>query len=107
MANATDSRYPFLEDSDHQIDSRFILAVYEKVMTHGKKVTLNDAPNLDARQLEGLTAYSDFDGYNAYLEDAEVKIQTGFHNTFKVDYESGRAHANFLKKMRSILATYD
>ncbi|HLV48147.1 MAG TPA: DUF3081 family protein [Aliidiomarina sp.] len=85
------------------INTRLILSVYEKVVTQGEAV---EGEIEGMHQLEGVTAFSDFDGYTVYLEDAEVKLRTGFHNTYKLDYDTTRAFNNFVSKMKYIDANY-
>lgn len=87
-----------------QIDTRLMLQAYEKITTHGEKLA-GEIDNM--HRLEGVTAFSDFDGYTLYLEDAEVKLQTGFHNTYKLDYNSNRALENFIRKLKYIVTSYD
>ncbi len=87
----------------NEINTRFILSVYEKIVTKGEAV---EGELEGTHQLEGVTAFADFDGYTVYLEDAEVKVRTGFHNTFKVDYDTARALDNFVRKMKHIEANY-
>ncbi|RUO37987.1 DUF3081 domain-containing protein [Aliidiomarina taiwanensis] len=87
-----------------QIDTRLMLQAYEKITTHGEEVP-GDIDKM--HRLEGVTAFSDFDGYTLYLQDAEVKLQTGFHNTYKLDYDTNRALDNFIRKLKHIVSSYD
>ncbi|MCO4322567.1 DUF3081 family protein [Aliidiomarina quisquiliarum] len=86
------------------INARLILAVFEKITRLGA-ATKKDGET--THHLDGITAYSDFDGYTVYLEDDEVKVYTGFHNTFRVNSDSARATENFLRKMQYIESNYD
>lgn len=89
---------------EHDINTRLILAVFEKITSHGKEVEYDGE---DMHILEGIRASTDFDGYTVYLEDDEVKVRTGFHNTFKIDSDSTRATDNFIRKMKQIESNYD
>jgi hypothetical protein len=83
----------------NDIDSKFLLSTFEKIRQHGKK---DDGKYL----LEGVIAYTDFDGYTIYLEDAQVKLSFGFHNQYHFDYESNDHFASFEKKLQSIAKNY-
>ncbi|MCF2947428.1 DUF3081 domain-containing protein [Paraglaciecola aquimarina] len=83
----------------NDIDSKFILAAFEKIRRHGKQ---EDQKYL----LEGVIAYTDFDGYTIFLEDALVKLSFGFHNQYNFDYESSDHFESFQKKLQSIVNSY-
>ena len=57
----------------NELDSKFLLQVFDKIRQHGSK-------NDEHYQLNGITAYTDLDGYTLFVEDANVKLQFGFHN---------------------------
>ncbi|MCC5854776.1 MAG: DUF3081 domain-containing protein [Idiomarina sp.] len=84
----------------NEISTRQILSVYEKIREHGEA---DDGKHT----LEGISASTDFDGYTLYLEGHQVRLSTGFHNTYHLDYESERASEQFLKKLQYIEANYD
>lgn len=73
----------------NELDSKFLLQVFDKIRQHGSK-------NDEHYQLNGITAYTDLDGYTLFVEDANVKLQFGFHNQYHFDYDS-KAHLRFLK----------
>lgn len=79
----------------NELDSRFVLAVYEKIKQHGKEVE-------GGHILEGIKAYTDFDGYTVFLEDAQVKLRFGFHNQYHFDYEKEEHYEKFEKKLIAI-----
>lgn len=81
------------------MESRFLLSVYEKIRQHGEPQTLG-------YQLEGVTAYTDHDGYTLYIEDALVKLRFGFHNQYHYDYDKPEHKEAFDKKLISIDKTY-
>lgn len=83
----------------NELSTRFILQVFEKIREHGKNEE-------DKHVLEGITAYTDYDGYTVYMEGHQVKLNTGFHNTYHLDYDSERAFQNFLKKLQYIDKNY-
>ena len=47
----------------NEIDSRFILRIFEKIRQHGKSEG-------GEYHLGGLKAFTDFDGYTVFIEDA-------------------------------------
>ena len=83
----------------NEFDSHFVLAVFEKIRSHGKHQD-------DAYTLEGVKAYTDFDGYTLFIEDASVKLSFGFHNQYHFDYEKAEQMEQFEKKLRHIDASY-
>lgn len=83
----------------NEIDSKFILKVFEKIRQHGQT---KDAGYL----LDGITAYSDFDGYTVFMEDANVKLRFGFHNQYHFDYEKDEHLQQFEKKLKNIDTQY-
>lgn len=83
----------------NDIDSKFLLAAFEKIRQHGK--------NDDGRyMLDGVIAYTDFDGYTIFLEDALVRLSFGFHNQYHFDYESADHFESFEKKLQNIVKSY-
>ncbi|MCH8500704.1 MAG: DUF3081 domain-containing protein [Aliidiomarina sp.] len=84
----------------NELSIRTVLSVYEKIIDHGEVVD-------ERHVLEGITAYTDHDGYTVYLEGQRVKLWTGFHNTYHLDYESERDAENFMKKLNYIDNNYD
>ena len=83
----------------NELDSRFLLSVFEKVRQHGAKEG-------EAYTLEGVKAYTDFDGYTLFIEDALVKLSFGFHNQYHFDYESASHYEAFEKKLKNIVKQY-
>lgn len=83
----------------NELDSKFLLSVFEKVRQHGKR-------DGDAYSLEGVKAYTDFDGYTLFIEDALVKLSFGFHNQYHFDYASASHYDAFEKKLRNIVSQY-
>ena len=83
----------------NDLESKFLLAVFEKIRQNGKKEG-------DEYTLGGVKAYTDFDGYTLFIEDALVKLRYGFHNQYHFDYESASHYEAFEKKLKAIVAKY-
>ena len=83
----------------NEIDSKMLLRVFEKIRLNGKR-------EQDNYLLEGVTAFSDFDGYTVYLQDAKVKMSFGFHNTYHFDYDASKDFEAFEKKLNYIDKQY-
>ena len=79
----------------NELDTKLLLRVFEKIRLHGKR-------NDEQYHLEGITAFSDFDGYTIYLKDAKVQMSFGFHNTYHFDYNAQKDFAEFEKKLAYI-----
>lgn len=77
----------------NEIESKFVLAVFEKMRQHGEKQHENYI-------LGGLSAFTDFDGYTLFIEDALVKLRFGFHNQYDFEYAKEEHFEQFLKKCR-------
>lgn len=84
----------------NELDVRFILNLYEKILDHGEQKDIGHC-------LEGITAFTGHDGYTIYMEGHNTKLQTGFHNTYKLDYSSERDAELFIKKLKHIDREYD
>ncbi len=83
----------------NELDSRFILSVFEKIRQHGKQVE-------GVYQFEGVKAYTDHDGYTVFIEDALVQLRFGFHNQYHFEYDKHDHLEQFEKKLKAINA-YD
>ena len=58
----------------NDIDQRLVLDAFETIIEYGK-------PDDEGRKtLEGITAYTDFDGYTVFLEGQGVNMRLEFHN---------------------------
>ncbi|GAC15113.1 DUF3081 domain-containing protein [Aliiglaciecola lipolytica] len=79
----------------NEVDSRFILNVFEKIREKGETV---DGGHL----FQGVKAYTDHDGYTVFLEDALVNLRFGFHNQYHFDYEKPEHLEQFEKKLKAI-----
>lgn len=83
----------------NELDSKLLLTVFEKIRQHGNKED-------DKYALDGVVAYTDFDGYTLYIEDALVKLSFGFHNQYHFDYASSAHFDAFEKKLHNIVKAY-
>lgn len=83
----------------NEIDQRLMLDVFEKIHQHGKA-------EQGQHTLEGITAYTDHDGYTVYLEGHQVKMRLEFHNKYHLDYENQRDFDLFMGKLNQINRDY-
>ncbi|KXI28372.1 DUF3081 domain-containing protein [Paraglaciecola hydrolytica] len=79
----------------NEIDSKFILQVFEIIRLHGEKKGENYF-------LQGIEASSDFDGYTLFLQDAQVQLSFGFHNQYHLDYLKEEHLEQFIDKLKAI-----
>lgn len=83
----------------NELDSKFLLQVFEKIRTNGDKKE-------DQYHLNGIIAYTDLDGYTLFIEDKNCKLQFGFHNQYHFDYEKDDHFQTFEKKLKQIDKEY-
>ena len=83
----------------NELDSKFLLKVFDKIRQHGKK-------DGEKYQLNGITAFTDLEGYNVFVEDAKTKLQFGFHNQYPFAYPKPDAFDQFEKKLKQIDKEY-
>ncbi|MFT2092011.1 DUF3081 family protein [Paraglaciecola sp. 2405UD69-4] len=83
----------------NEIDSKFVLSVFDKMREHGEK-------QQEQYALGGLKGSTDFDGYTLFIEDALVMLRFGFHNQYAFEYEKEEHLEQFLKKMTAIEQNY-
>ncbi|MDF2180045.1 DUF3081 domain-containing protein [Aliiglaciecola sp. CAU 1673] len=83
----------------NELDSKFVLAVFEKIRLLGEKTE-------EGHVLEGVTAWTDFDGYTVYLQDHQVQLSWGFHNQYHYQYDNAEQLEQFLTRLRHINHTY-
>ncbi|WP_404343867.1 DUF3081 domain-containing protein [Pseudoalteromonas mariniglutinosa] len=79
----------------NELDGKQILAVYEKIVQRGEE-------SEDGKFYQGITAFSDIDGYTVYLKGSGVLLRFGFHNTYHLDYEHEKHKDDFLLKIKNI-----
>ncbi|MEM8768082.1 MAG: DUF3081 family protein [Pseudomonadota bacterium] len=86
--------------TDGKVTSRLVLAAYQVIREQGQA-----APDEDGvRELDGLTASGDFDGYTVIVSDGLVTVRALFHNQLDIQAPDGRALENFLKRLRRVAA---
>ncbi|TPV62141.1 DUF3081 domain-containing protein [Aestuariibacter sp. GS-14] len=83
----------------NELDSKLVLKVFDKIRTHGEQCD-------EKYRLEGVLAFTDFDGYTLYMQDALVSMQFGFHNQYRFDYQHTQDLEAFEKKLRYIDSHY-
>jgi len=83
----------------NELDSKFLLQVFDKIRQRGAKEN-------EQYKLNGITAFTDHDGYTLYIEDVNVKLQFGFHNQYHFDYDSKEQYESFEKKLKQIDKEY-
>ena len=83
----------------NELESKFLLQVFDKIRQSGEKKD-------DKYLLNGIVAFTDHDGYTLFIEDAKVKLQFGFHNQYRFDYPSQDAYEQFEKKLNEIDKQY-
>ncbi|MBQ4833454.1 DUF3081 family protein [Pseudoalteromonas sp. MMG010] len=79
----------------NEIDNKLILSVYERIQQRGNN-------SHQAMHYQGITAFSDIDGYTLYLQGSGVLLRFGFHNTYHLKYEYEKQKDDFLKKLTQI-----
>ena len=79
----------------NELDSKLLLRVFDKIRQDGEQRD-------DKYHLDGIVAFTDLDGYTLFVEDAQVKLQFGFHNQYHFDYPSESAFEQFRKKIEAI-----
>lgn len=86
--------------ADGKVTSRLVLAAYQVIQEQGRPAAGSDV----ARELDGLTATGDFDGYTVSVSDGVVTVRALFHNQLDIQAPDGRALENFLKRLRRVAA---
>ena len=79
----------------NELDHRVILRAYHRICEQGDKVQKGHC-------FEGITTYTDYDGYTLYFEAKDVLMSFGFHNTYHLEYQSERAKREFMKRVEAI-----
>lgn len=82
---------------ERKVDHRLVLKAYQHVMDHGQR---HDG----GRELDGLRAWSDFDGYTVSLSDGTVTVRALFHNKLAIEAPSGKALETFVRRLERLAA---
>ena len=85
-----------MSSQETSVDVRQALRVFDKIQRFGQQ-------RENEKQLFGVFASTDFDGYTVTLRDANVRLDVLFHNRFNIDYKN----KHFLKEFLSSLAKID
>ncbi len=80
---------------EEHFDINQALRVFDKIVTNGIK-------HEDKHSYQGMTAWSDVDGYTVQLSDDEVSVSIYFHNRYEFDYDTVRQLESFLSKLKAI-----
>jgi len=83
----------------NEIDHKLLLDAYEKIHTHGKA-------EQGRHTLDGITVYTDHDGYTVFFEGHKTTLTLEFHNKYHLDYENSRDYDLFMKKIEQISQGY-
>lgn len=84
----------------NELDNKKLLRVFDKIRNNGKR------HDDETYHLEGLKAFTDFDGYTVFIEDATVKLSFGFHNQYHYEYDNNDQLQAFEKKVDYVDKTY-
>ncbi|MDT7526059.1 MULTISPECIES: DUF3081 domain-containing protein [Pseudidiomarina] len=79
----------------NEIDQRLVLDAYETIHEYGKA-------EQGKHTLEGISAYTDHDGYTVFLEGHGVRMTLEFHNKYHLDYENERQYEMFMRALENI-----
>jgi hypothetical protein len=86
--------------NEHQIALMDNLSVFNHVVTEGTRITFNSESKY---QLDGLTAWHDYDGYTCYLAYKDLTLTLLFHGKFAMEYEDKKTLSEFYSKSKQIL----
>ncbi|MBQ4810689.1 hypothetical protein A7985_09590 [Pseudoalteromonas luteoviolacea] len=84
----------------NELSTNLVLKVYEYIIQHGQDYDLG-------KQLDGVTAFSDPDGYTIYLKGSGVLLRFGFHNTYHFEYDKESQKDDFMRKLQQIAEKAD
>ncbi|MCF2856040.1 DUF3081 domain-containing protein [Pseudoalteromonas sp. SMS1] len=84
----------------NELSTTLVLKVYEHISQNGQQYDLG-------KQLDGVTAFSDPDGYTIYLKGSGVLLRFGFHNTYHFEYDKESQKQDFMKKLSQIADAID
>lgn len=89
-----------MDELKQKVEVRKALKAFELFRQYGER-------DGDAFRLYGLSASSDFDGYNILLKDARVSLHVFFHNKFECTYDSKSALDVFLGKIDAVISSFE
>lgn len=79
----------------NDLDTQLVLQVYNHIHQHGEQ-------HEHGKILEGISAFSDLDGYTIYLQGSGVLLRFGFHNKYDLSYDNEKQKDQFLNKLTAI-----
>ena len=78
-----------------KVNIKEALLAFNTIVTEGHR-------NGDEYTLNGLTAYTDFDGYTTTIRNDYVRLDIFFHNKISFDYSSSKERLLFLEKLSTL-----
>lgn len=84
----------------NELDAKLLLKVFDLIYQKGEDFE-------DGKLYQGITAFSDIDGYTIYLKGNGVLLRFGFHNTYHLDYEHSKLKDVFMSKLESLVKEVD
>jgi hypothetical protein len=78
-----------------KIDIKTALRAFDRIREEGVERS-------GEHHLSGVSAGSDFDGYNITLHDDYVTLHIFFHNKFKLDFVNNRHRDAFMERVEKI-----
>ncbi len=79
----------------NQVDLKHSLSVFNFICEKGQRIN-------NKYEFEGLTAWSDFDGYTCYLAFNQVTLTMFFHGKYHLSYDKASQFTAFNNKLKSI-----
>lgn len=89
-----------MDELKQKVEVRKALKAFELIRQFGEQKG-------DEYLLYGVSASSDFDGYNLLLKDARVRLHVFFHNKFECHYDSKNALDAFIGKLDALIDHYE
>ena len=80
---------------DEKINIKKVLRAFSTIITEGRQVG-------SKYHLNGLVAYSDFDGYTITICNDYVKLEVFFHSKFAFNYSNRKEKELFLEKIDAL-----
>ena len=80
---------------EKHFDVKLGLSVFQYIISNGER-------SQDEYLLDGIYAWSDFDGYNLKLRDEKVVLWIRFHNACKFEYRKKFDLQQFIEKLEKI-----
>lgn len=78
-----------------KVDIKKSLRVFNQIVTKGRRAG-------DEYLLNGLVAFTDFDGYTVTIKNDYVRLDIFFHNKIAFEFSSDKERVLFLEKIQSM-----